>query len=206
MAKTHIYALHDPRDWSIRYIGKANDPNRRMQGHFRRPKGTAMRRFVSELRALGLSLRVSVLQSCSQEQWQQWERFWIATARASGEKLLNIAEGGNAPSTTRESCRLARLGKKDSPEVRLKKSLSAKGKAKSPEHIRNAGMAQRGRKFSPEHREKLRIAKLGTKRPPEFGAKHTSTMREKWNDPAYREKVSSGLRDSWRKRKEMMEV
>lgn len=194
---TFIYALHDPRDFSIRYVGKANNPERRARNHFKRPRGAAFRRFVAELKALGLSLRVSVLQTCSQESWANWEKFWIATVRASGAKLFNIAEGGNAPAPTSEQCRAARIGKKDSAETRNRKSLAAKGKPKSPEHARNAGLAQRGVKKSIEHCMKLRAAKLGTKQSPETIAKRMEKMKTISRSTEYREKMQDAAMKRW---------
>jgi GIY-YIG catalytic domain len=198
MAKrTHIYALHDPRDWSIRYVGKAHDPRRRMLNHFKHPKGEGVRKFVSELRSLGLSLRFSILQQCSDESWAHWERFWIATVRASGAELLNIAPGGNAPITSRESCRAARIGKKDSVETRLNKSLAAKGKKKSPEHIAKAAAAQLGRKFSEEHKAKIAAAHVGMKQSPETVAKRSAKMASIIKTPEYRAKMSAAASKRW---------
>jgi len=223
LATTSIYELHDPRDWSIRYVGKANNPERR---HLKsRSHNAGLQRFISELRALGLKPRVTILQTCSQDQWQNWERFWITTVKAAGEKLLNLHPGGDGPITARawnkglkmseeqrarmvfpsstpEQCRLARLGKKDSEETRLKKSLAAQGRKFSSEHRAKLSSWQKGKKKSPECIAKMAAAKLGKKRSPEFGNKHRETMLEKWNDPCYREKVSAGLRESWRKRLE----
>jgi len=67
-SSAYIYALHDPRDWSIRYVGKSNNPERR----HRRPRSHSRRlqNFLTELRALGLQPRFSILQKCSTEEWQ----------------------------------------------------------------------------------------------------------------------------------------
>jgi hypothetical protein len=197
LASTHIYALHDPRDWAIRYVGKANNPERRARHHFKRPKGAAFRRFVAELKSLGLALRVSVLRTCSQRDWANWEKFWIATVRASGAKLFNIAEGGNAPSTTPEKCRLARIGKKDSALTRRRKSVAAKGKPKSPEHIEKVRQFHLGRKRSALTREKLSIAHIGLKQSQETIVKRDATMAAIRYTPEYREKMSAAALKRW---------
>src|ERR1700676_2228644 len=92
---TYIYALHDPRDWSIRYVGKANDPTHRLKIHIANRGVVRMRKFIQELRADGLIPVLSILQTCPRSAWQPWEKFWIATIRQSGAHLLNVAPGGN---------------------------------------------------------------------------------------------------------------
>jgi NUMOD3 motif len=218
LANTFIYALHDPRDWEIRYVGKSNNPERR----HRKPRShnRALQNFISELRALGLKPRVSILQKCSFDQWQNWERFWIATVKAAGEKLLNLHPGGDGPTEARawnkglklsdeqksklvlphpttEQCRAARLGKKDSEETRLKKSLAAKGRKHSLEHCIKVSIAQKGRKFSEEHKEKLRAAKLGTKQSPETIEKRMEKMKVIRRSSNYREKMQDAALKRW---------
>jgi len=156
-----------------------------------------MCRFVSELKSLGLSLRYSVLQQCSQGQWQNWEKFWIATVKASGAKLFNIAEGGNAPATTSESCRSARLGKKDSAETRMNKSIAAKGIKKSPQHVEKVALANRGRQFSDEHKRKLSIAHKGLKQSRAVVAKRVEKMKLIRQSPEYREKMRAAAFKRW---------
>jgi predicted GIY-YIG superfamily endonuclease len=58
MAKEHtyiIYALIDPRDSSIRYIGITDNPDQRLKEHLRGRGGNPPKReWVYELRQLGL--------------------------------------------------------------------------------------------------------------------------------------------------------
>jgi hypothetical protein len=187
-----------------------------------------LQNFISELRVLGLKPRVSILQTCSAEQWQNWERFWIATVEAAGAKLLNLHPGGDGPVEARawnkgkklspeqrsklnlsgllnqstESRRLNRLGKKDSEETRLKKSLAAKGKKFSSEHIEKVRKIHLGRKRSAITKERLAISHTGLKQSPETIAKRLEKMEKIRQTPEYREKVSAGLRESWRRRRE----
>lgn len=186
MKVTSIYALHDPRDWAIRYVGKANNPYRRLRDHSNRACTRSMRRFIAELKSLGLSLRVSVLQECPQEDWQRWERFWIRTVRAAGAQLFNLTEGGNGVSVPwnagkklpEEMCRAmsrAHLGKKRSLEHRAKIAAGRRGVKVSEETRANMKAAQLGRKVSQEAREKISLALRGKKQSPEATAKRAAS-------------------------------
>lgn len=55
------------------------------------------------------------------------------------------------------------LGKKDSLETRIKKSVSGKNKTFSDEHKKNISKSKRGFKFTEESREKMSLAQRGPK-------------------------------------------
>lgn len=92
-----IYALIDPRDHSMRYIGKANDAMKRLQTHMRDcvRRDTPVYRWIRKLVGLGQSPEILVLSEC--EGWQAEERRLIARARERGYRLLNVADGGDEP-------------------------------------------------------------------------------------------------------------
>lgn len=95
---TAIYALTDPRDGEVRYIGKANDARKRLRGHLRdaRRRRTPVYNWINKLARLGLEPGMTVLVECDPECWKDEERRLIAEHRASG-RLLNVAEGGDEP-------------------------------------------------------------------------------------------------------------
>jgi hypothetical protein len=170
---TYIYTLHDPRDWSIRYVGKANDPVSRLKVHIRQPLLIGMRRFVDDLRIVGMAPTLNVLQITSQSQWKYWEQFWIATVRASGADLLNIAKGGNGcqegaghagikhSAQTRTKFSLQRKGRVLSPEWRANVSASLKGIKRNPESVARSAQSRKGRKHSLESRAKMSASLKG---------------------------------------------
>src|SRR5215469_1363630 len=92
----YIYALRDPRDRSIRYIGKAQNPEGRFKQHLESKAGR-IRKLVDELSLLGLALQFQVLQECSKSEWPLWEKYWIGLGFALKEKLLNLRPGGENP-------------------------------------------------------------------------------------------------------------
>lgn len=88
-----IYGLYDATG-NLRYIGKANDPAKRLAGHMRdcRTRDTPVYRWI---RKNGRP-RMEVLEAECVD-WREAERRSIAEARARGDKLLNVADGGDEP-------------------------------------------------------------------------------------------------------------
>jgi hypothetical protein len=103
MATVYIYALTDPRTGEIRYVGKTVDLKKRQNFHncpSMHQKGSCRRAWVMELRELGLRPKLVSLEECSEDTWQERERYWIKRYGGVG-KLLNVREGGefNPPKT-----------------------------------------------------------------------------------------------------------
>lgn len=94
-----IYGLYDALG-NLRYVGKANSPDRRLRSHMR----DAHRRntpLYCWLRKHGVpELRV-LEEGCAD--WVEAERRHISRARADGCDLLNVAEGGDQPFCPRET-------------------------------------------------------------------------------------------------------
>lgn len=89
-----IYTLSDPRDGRVRYVGKAVSAERRFAGHLReRRRSTPLYGWVRELAVLGMCPRMTVVERCSEAEWQQVERRHIAGTPG----VLNVAPGGNQP-------------------------------------------------------------------------------------------------------------
>ena len=88
-----IYGLYDSAG-CLRYIGKANDPRKRLDGHMRdaRRRRTPLYDWINKH---GRPAMRVIEADC--EDWKASERRLIAEARARGDKLLNIADGGDEP-------------------------------------------------------------------------------------------------------------
>jgi hypothetical protein len=93
-----IYALLDPRTEAIRYVGKANDVNKRLTSHIRDSKrrNTPVCCWIRKLVANGLKPKTKVLETVDYSQWQVREKHWIAKMRQV-HNLLNLASGGDQP-------------------------------------------------------------------------------------------------------------
>lgn len=87
-----IYAISDPRDRVIRYVGKTScSLASRLKGHIKNPTSRAMRDWLDGLRMEGVVPKISPLERCWQKNWQSREQAWI---RRFGSTLLNVLTGG----------------------------------------------------------------------------------------------------------------
>jgi len=93
-----IYALIHPDTGALRYIGKANCVRTRFAGHIRdsRNRNTPLYAWIRKLAANGLEPDCVVIEENCAE-WQSREKFYIASGKAAGYDLLNMAEGGGQP-------------------------------------------------------------------------------------------------------------
>lgn len=105
-----IYGLYCPTTGALRYIGKANNAQKRLKSHLRDAKrrNTPVCQWIVSLVKQGLCPRMEVLVSSAD--WVADERAEIRKARESGAELLNLAPGGNQPFCPREVA--ARNGRK----------------------------------------------------------------------------------------------
>lgn len=93
--KTKIYALVDPRDAGVRYVGKTRKPPlARLEGHLREPTNGAMAKWFGALAAVGLQPHIEVLEHVADAEWEDAERGWIHWFRQRGD-LLNVDPGGD---------------------------------------------------------------------------------------------------------------
>lgn len=103
LRRATIYGLAHPETGEIRYVGKARDAKARLLTHMReRRRRTPLYDWIESLRRVGLAPRMVELASAFD--WQAIERAIIAQARADGWRLLNIADGGDQPTCSKEQC------------------------------------------------------------------------------------------------------
>lgn len=97
MKSVYIYALIDPRDSHVRYIGKANNPKERYNNHFNssRDKNTYKRNWINSLRNDGYRPELLILDEVPIITWQYWEKFYISLFKSYGFKLVNYTLGGD---------------------------------------------------------------------------------------------------------------
>lgn len=98
--------------------------------------------------------------------WERFERAFIALGRQYGFNLTNVLDGGQGPS--QETCAkvsAAGIGRKHPPEVKAKIKAALSGKPKSKEHIEKNRKAQTGRKQSAETIAKKKLVFSGPGNP-----------------------------------------
>lgn len=94
---TYIYALIDPRDDQVRYIGKANNPKSRYINHFNssRDKNTHKRNWINNIRKDGYRPELLILDEVLISEWKFWECYYISLFKTFGFKLTNSTDGGD---------------------------------------------------------------------------------------------------------------
>lgn len=165
---TYIYALVDPRNNAIRYIGKADSPKRRLATHVapcNLRDNTHKNRWIKQLLVLGLKPTIETLDWVPASEWPTEERKWIARFRElPGPKLTNTTDGGEGAEglvfseETKKRLSEAGLGRIHSPESIEKMRAAQKGKKKTPQHCKNMSIAQKKKagNFSDEEKKKIR--------------------------------------------------
>lgn len=164
MSVTYIYALIDPRDGRIRYVGKADNPRRRLANHMTpaqlRPK-SYKNSWLKALRVNGYVPGIMALQCVPKSSWQEAERYWIATLRRSCA-LTNGTSGGDGVCEPSPEV-LARISRKGRPAWNKGKVMSAEWKRLHPNARAQKGKEGywTGSKLTDEHKAKLSAAKKG---------------------------------------------
>lgn len=145
----YIYGLYDPRTGYLRYVGKAQDPQKRLHQHLSSShlkNFTHKTNWIKEVLASGFKPELKILQIVNVVNWEKVERRWITLGRGIWkEKFTNTRDGGQGvtPQIYREKAQRqlgtklseetkrkmsqAKLGKRRSLEVRYKMSIDRKG-------------------------------------------------------------------------------
>lgn len=88
-----IYVLIDPRDGSVRYVGRTSscDVSVRLRQHIKYPCAQAKGSWIRLLKSLGMEPRAAVMDEVRGDRWraQRVERKWISLIRDAGEPLCN---------------------------------------------------------------------------------------------------------------------
>lgn len=152
-----IYTLCHPITKEVRYIGKAQNIDRRYQLHLCTSSlkvKTKKNSWIVSLAKQGLKPDLQILDEVPEMGWQFWERYWISQFKTWGFKLTNGTDGGDG--------------------------TNLKNRIFSQEHRRKLSNALKGKKPSPETRKKQALAKIGTKH--NLGTKYTDEQRKRVSD------------------------
>jgi hypothetical protein len=201
-----IYALSDPRDNAIRYVGKSCDALSRLHNHcIRRGENTQKDQWIVELTAAGATPTLVILEEVPDGEWETAERKWIATARESGWPILNVLPGGKQPPLRRgvtlsaDVCaRISRglTGRECGPITRARIAHSNTGKSHSAETKAKLSAISTGKHPSAETREKLSAALKGNTHTkgkttsPDTKAKLSAAMKGRQMSEEWRRKIS----------------
>lgn len=184
MKTTYIYGLIDPITNEIRYVGKTNDIQSRLQDHIRYAKNGQKNyksNWIRKLLRQSLEPKIKILQEVPANDWQKYEKLWISKLIDLGIKLTNKTRGGdgfsgNHTKETKIKISKASLGRKVSEKTRRKLSEN--------NAFRDIGFMT-GKPFSEEHKNKIGLANTGEKNGmygkvgPMAGRKHSQESIEK---------------------------
>jgi group I intron endonuclease len=134
MKTIFIYALLDPLNGRVRYIGKSIRPELRLQNHMNEVSNCHRSHWLQSLKKQGIKPEMRILEAIKPEQsWQERERFWIAIGKNLGWPLTNNTNGGDGveglPEETRKKMAQTWIGRKHKPETIAKLKEIRKGKS-----------------------------------------------------------------------------
>ncbi len=97
MKTTYIYVLKCP-EGNIRYVGKTNSPKKRLSSHISEAKKGKGRRhvlnWIHSLLSKSLIPSMEIIEVCTEENWQEREKYWVEYYRSIIPNLCNNADGG----------------------------------------------------------------------------------------------------------------
>lgn len=163
-----IYALLDPRDNQIRYIGKTKDLDKRIVEHLKLKEKTYKNNWLKSIIALGLKPKTKILEIVDDDVWQEREKYFIKYHKDLGCRLTNMTEGGE--------------GVEQTDIIRQKISIANKGRKPSLKAIEKSREAHLGKKLSEAHKLKISKKLKGIKRSKKFCEKQKQNMLgKKWS-------------------------
>lgn len=204
-----IYVLKCPSTGEVRYVGKTDAPNRRLNRHIKDSlKGTSHHcgRWIRKVLSAGLRPVMEIVRTLDpSEDWQEAEISEIRHRREQGCRLTNCTDGGEGATITdpeiaarRDQRVRAALAK---PEVRQRLSvgiaaywaanpgarqeMSDKQKVIASCPIERAVRSSRMRGLWSEKKEIL----LASQATPEFRKAHSERITKAWADPEIRTKM-----------------
>ena len=187
-----IYALIDPRDNSVRYVGKTTMTLAgRLSAHVSdcHKRNNHRSNWIKLLLRLGVRPVIELIEEVPADVWEDRERYWIAHFIESGSALTNSTTGGEK-------------GAEASQEVRAKMAAAKRGKPgnhrgmkHTPEAIAKMKAALKGRKSSYGMLGKKASPETISKRAAKLKANHP--MRGKHFSAEIRAKMSAAAKARW---------
>jgi len=151
----YIYALIDPRDNEVRYIGQTVNLSQRFRKHLTDKRISSRKRaWLDELLLLGKEPIMKVIEQCNKGNAGEREQYWIADYRNLNTDLLNISNGGAGHGSWTMS-----------DEIKKKISDANKGRTFTDETRKKLSDAGKRRTFTDETRKKISDSQKGKPHP-----------------------------------------
>lgn len=142
--ETYIYKISDELG-NVRYIGKSNNPRRRLYQHINDKSNLHKFNWLNSIIKRGSKPIIEIIEKVSVDIWQEREIYWIAKFKEDGFDLINLTlggEGGNGMKHTEESKQSMSKSKKGiklSEEHRKSISEAVKKKAEESPNYNRSG-------------------------------------------------------------------
>jgi hypothetical protein len=189
-----IYFLKHPLTKEIRYVGKTNNPTRRLIQHtytarHKTRKSHCCSWIGSLLKDNQMPVMCIVNWFNSEKDCNNAEKLIIENFKKTGINLTNLTDGGEG------QCGrvMSEETKHKIRQTKIKNGSSKKGKPRSPEIGIKISLAKIGKKFSIEHKKKLSEAKKGRVIPIETRIKMSISGKLRASIPENRNALISRL-------------
>lgn len=142
--ETYIYKISDEFG-NVRYIGKSNNPRRRLYQHINDKSNKHKFNWLNSIIKRGSKPIIEVIEKVSVDIWQEREIYWISKFKEDGFDLINMTiggDGGNGHKHTKKSkkkMRHAKLGATLSDEHKEKISIGIKKKSEESPNYNRSG-------------------------------------------------------------------
>lgn len=206
MSLTKIYELIDPITNETRYIGKTKGSiNKRFNSHIhdainRSDRNAYVQCWIKNIVNNGSKPIINLIDEVPTEEWQFWEKYWIAQYKAWGVRLTNSTNGGDGTDGYTYSQEY-----KDNVSKRMMGNSFRLGIPHDKESLKKISNASKKTWQNEEFRKfQSNLARLrmkGVKKTEECKKKHSQTKKklfdlgilEPWN------KGKRGLQEAWNK-------
>jgi hypothetical protein len=195
-----IYLLRDPRSGEPRYVGKSTSGIHRPRAHIVSPscKQPYLYNWVNSLKSVGMEPEILVIERVPHPMFlPELEKYWIATLRQSGYRLVNLTDGGEGKlglkHTEESKRRISETKKRKIVEAEANgTTYGMYGRSHSPEVREQIAIASRGRVLSSITRDKLSDTRKG-KATRGSGWNHSEETRQKQSQRMIGNKRGSGV-------------
>lgn len=88
---TYIYVLVCPLDGLIKYVGKSNNPEKRLKDHMLDFRCMDLNKamWIRQLRSKKMRPEMVIVDEIESFEWKYWESWWCSYMKSLGYKLFN---------------------------------------------------------------------------------------------------------------------
>lgn len=189
---TYIYALKDPFSNVIKYVGKSDNPEIRLNEHIRKCKYTDSYKnnWIKGLLLNNTKPILEIVDTIDNINWGESEKKWIKFFKEKGFKLTNLTKGGEG----------GNFGK----EINKKISEKLKGRVFSEKTLKLMSDSAKKRKISDEGRKLLSDSRKGQKNSM-FGKSQSKHCIESKFKPVFQYSLDGVFIKEWGSLKEVSE-